>query len=151
MKPRLILVADSSERGLTLLHQVLVHLGYSVVLAASGNEAVAQAARHRPDAILLDLHLDEGEPMTTLRALATHGWAATTPVIALADAATAPIPSARFAAVVQKPIVLDALARVLEGCLPAPRLEPVENRAPVARVNQRSGYNAGSRSAIACG
>ena len=129
MKPRLILAADGSEKGLTLLHQVLVHLGHSVVLAATGHEVVAQAARHRPDAILLDLRLDGGDPMMTMRALATQGWAATTPVIALADAAAAPIPGARFAAVVQKPIVLATLAAALQRCLPDDAAPPVASSA----------------------
>ena len=151
MRPSLILAADGSESGLTLLHQVLVHLGHSVVLAATGGEAVTQAARHRPDAIVLDLQLDGEDPLNTLRALATRGWAATTPVIALADAMAGPIPQGRFASVVRKPIVLPVLAAALQRCL-RPEVVPLESSAPTgARGGQWIVLDEGSPRAAPCG
>ena len=151
MRPSLILAADGSERGLTLLHQVLVHLGHSVVLAATGAEAVAQAARHRPDVIVLALQLDGEDPLNTLRALATRGWAATTPVIALADATVFSIPRAPFAAIVPKPIVLPILAAALQRCL-RPEVVPLESGAAMGmRGVQWIVLDEGGRRAAPCG
>jgi CheY-like chemotaxis protein len=116
MNPRLILAIDACERRLTVLHQVLVHLGHVVVLASTAAEAVSQSARHHPDAILLDLRVDGTDGRHTLRGLATDGWAATTPVIALADDAAAPRSGHPFSAVVRKPILLPDLAAALERC-----------------------------------
>ena len=87
MEPKLILVVDDAEPTLVLLHQVLVHLGHSVVLASNGAEAIRQAQRHRPDLVLLDLEIEGEDPRETLRGFAREGWAATTPVIGLADRA----------------------------------------------------------------
>lgn len=116
MDQRLVLAVDSCEKRLVLLHQVLVHLGFPVVLANGGEEAVAQAARHRPAAIVMGMGTGGGEAMGTLRALATHGWAAITPVIAVVEGRPAAAVAARVAAVVQQPIVLRELSEALNGC-----------------------------------
>lgn len=131
MNPGLILAAGGSEDGLILLHQVLVHLGHSVVLAGSSDELVSQAARHRPDAIVLDLQMEGEDLGDTLRALATKGWAATTPVIALSELAQLSVSATRFATVVPKPIVLPTLAAAIEGCL-TPGAIPTDPRGAAA-------------------
>lgn len=117
MDPKLILVVDDAEPTLILLHQVLLHLGHKVVLASNGNEAVAQAARHRPDLILLDVRIPGEDPRETMRSLAREGWAATTPVVALSpreedDAALGD----GYAGVVRKPVALPALVSTLRSC-----------------------------------
>jgi CheY-like chemotaxis protein len=117
MDPKLILVVDDAEPTLILLHQVLLHLGHKVVLASNGQEAVAQAARHRPDLILLDVRIPGEDPRETMRSLAREGWAATTPVVALSpkgadDAALGD----GYAGIVRKPVALPALVSTLRGC-----------------------------------
>jgi CheY-like chemotaxis protein len=117
MDPKLILVVDDAEPTLILLHQVLLHLGHKVVLASNGREAVAQAARHRPDLILLDVRIPGEDARETLRSLARDGWAATTPVVALApkgqeDAALGD----GYAGIVRKPVALPALVSTLRSC-----------------------------------
>ena len=116
MNQRLILAVDGSEQGLILLHQVVVHLGYPVVLAGDDREVVTQAARHRPAAIVLGLHGDGRQSIGALRGLATEGWAATTPLVVIADGWCAPEVRARARAVMQRPIALPALAAALRGC-----------------------------------
>lgn len=118
MDSKLILVVDDAEPTLILLHQVLLHLGHKVVLASNGHEAVAQAARHRPDLILLDVRIPGEDPKETIRSLAREGWAATTPVVALAprgedDVALGDV----YSGVVRKPVALPALVSTLRSCL----------------------------------
>ena len=127
MEPKLILVVDDAEPTLVLLHQVLVHLGHSVVLASNGAEAIRQAQRHRPDLVLLDLDIEGEDPRETLRGLAREGWAATTPVVGLAEGVRAvEAVQPGFAAFVRKPVVLPALIEALRHCLaPAPAAEPL--------------------------
>lgn len=116
MDQSVVLAIDGCEERLVLLHQVLVHLGIPVVLASDGQEAVAQAARHRPVAIVMGMRHDGGEAMATLRALATDGWAATTPLVAIVESLPVSPVAARAVAVVQRPIVLRELAEALRGC-----------------------------------
>lgn len=124
MEPQLILVVDDAEPTLILLHQVLVHLGHSVVLATGRAEAVALAAQHHPGIILLDVAIPGEDVEETLRALRRDGWAATTPIIAVTengdDGAALP---AQFAGSVRKPIVMRSLVSALEQSL-ASRVAP---------------------------
>ena len=128
MDSKLILVVDDTEATLILLHQVLVHLGHSVVLASSAAEAISQANRHRPDLILLDLEMEGEDPRDTLRGLATDGFAATTPVVGLSNVER---PDAEMqvgiSAILRKPVVLPALMRTLERAL-APAIHGPEIR-----------------------
>lgn len=87
MSDRLILVVDDSEYYLVLLHQVLGHYGYQVALASSGEEALAQAARLRPDLILLDVAMPGMDGYRTLERLRRTEATAQIPVVALTTAA----------------------------------------------------------------
>src|SRR5919199_710880 len=49
-----ILIADDDHTLTALLHQTLADEGYSVLSAADGKEALAQAQAHRPDLVVLD-------------------------------------------------------------------------------------------------
>jgi two-component system cell cycle response regulator len=61
MTPRLarILVVDDTEPNLRLLRALLAGAGYEVVTAGCGAEALAAAARERPDLILLDIMMPD--------------------------------------------------------------------------------------------
>jgi CheY-like chemotaxis protein len=134
MDPKLILVVDDAEPTLILLHQVLLHLGHKVVLASNGSEAVAQAARHRPDLILLDVRIPGEDPRETMRRLAREGWALTTPVVALSpkDGDEVTIGDG-YAGVVRKPVALPALVSTLRSCLEAGRVEePAAGKGAIA-------------------
>lgn len=56
--PVRILVAEDDDNARALLVDVLGSLGHSVVAEVTGGmDAVAQARAHRPDAVLLDVHM----------------------------------------------------------------------------------------------
>jgi CheY-like chemotaxis protein len=52
---RTILVADDDPQILAVISRQLVRLGYRVIEAADGAEALASARTHKPDLILLDV------------------------------------------------------------------------------------------------
>ena len=58
------------ERGVReLVSAVLRHAGYDVVIAPNGTLAVRFAEKHRPEVVLLDLHLPDVDGFTVAREL----------------------------------------------------------------------------------
>jgi len=75
-----VLVVDDED---AILHTMDVNLrarGYRVELATTGTHALALAARHHPDAIVLDLGLPDMDGIEVIRGL--RGWSAV-PIIIL--------------------------------------------------------------------
>ncbi len=73
---RKILVTDDNEANRKVIVMMLTSLGFEVVCAEDGKEAVAAAARERPDLILMDLimpELDGFEATKQLRSLESVG------------------------------------------------------------------------------
>jgi two-component system, OmpR family, response regulator len=66
-EPAQLLVVDDEETILELLSGSLRFAGYDVVTAASGSEAVRAAASSRPDLILLDVMMPDGDGFETAR------------------------------------------------------------------------------------
>jgi len=54
---RRILVVEDQEDNRRILRDLLTSVGYEIVNATNGEEAVTAAARERPDLILMDLQL----------------------------------------------------------------------------------------------
>lgn len=76
-----ILVADDSLTERTNITRVLEAAGYSVIGAASGNEAVALAEAQRPDVIFLDIIMDDGDGYKACRTIKRNEQIRDTPVI----------------------------------------------------------------------
>jgi PAS domain S-box-containing protein len=118
-----VLVAEDDEISLILIRDYLSALGYRVVAARDGGEAVALAREILPDAILMDIQmpvLDGLEAIRQLRALDPPRLAQT-PMIALTALA---MPgdrerclSAGASAYFSKPLNLNELARELRDIL----------------------------------
>ncbi|WP_462188048.1 MULTISPECIES: response regulator [unclassified Frankia] len=79
-----VLVVDDDPRLLRALHITLRARGYQVTVAADGSRALAAAAEHEPDIILLDLGLPDLDGVDVIHAL--RGWTAA-PVIVLSGRA----------------------------------------------------------------
>jgi two-component system KDP operon response regulator KdpE len=75
-----ILVVDDEPQIVRALGINLKALGYRVVTAASGEEALRKAAEHRPDTIILDLGLPGIDGIDVIRGI--RGWS-TVPIIVL--------------------------------------------------------------------
>ena len=83
---RRLLVVDNEEADRRLLVDRLVPLGFELVQAASGEEALALLARTPVDAIFLDLAMPGIDGWTTLRRLRAEGLSAAPAAIVSANA-----------------------------------------------------------------
>ena len=71
-----VLVVDDEATILELLSGSLRLAGFEVVTAASGAEAVRAAASSRPDLILLDVMMPDGDGFEALRRMRSRALAA---------------------------------------------------------------------------
>jgi CheY-like chemotaxis protein len=78
----LLLLANGDEMYRRSLESVLTQGGYRVVTADSGDDALVQARRHRPDGIILDVELARPRNYAMCRALrADPAVALATPIV----------------------------------------------------------------------
>ena len=68
-----VLIADDDQLIRTMLADVLVELGHTVVAAANGVEAVALARREEPDAVILDFLMPKLSGLDALREMRASG------------------------------------------------------------------------------
>ncbi|MEW1952875.1 response regulator [Terrabacter sp. NPDC080008] len=82
-RPPVVLLVEDNPRNLKLARDVLEYAGFSVVVAATGEQGVDQARETLPDVILMDLQLPGIDGFAALELL--HGDEATAhiPVVAL--------------------------------------------------------------------
>ena len=81
MTPRVLVVDDDDAiREITQIALEMV-AGWDVLTAGGGHEALAQAAEHRPDAVLLDLMMPDMDGLTTFRHLQADPATRDVPVI----------------------------------------------------------------------
>ncbi|HZQ35696.1 MAG TPA: response regulator [Dehalococcoidia bacterium] len=113
-----ILVVDDDPANRRLIQMALELEGYAVTTAATGHEALAQAAVQQPVAILLDVELPDLDGWEVLDTLGALGTVAAVPSVLLLSASD----GARIrraaqqhgAAVLTKPFDLDVLLEKVE-------------------------------------
>lgn len=109
----LVLIVDDSERNRKLARDVLAAAGFATLEAAGGAEAIALAAEHSPDIILLDLRLPDLDGTDVVRRLRGHAGTAGIPVVAVSALRSEPdddwFLAAGFDGYLAKPIDVDAL------------------------------------------
>jgi PAS domain S-box-containing protein len=81
------LVVDDSVANRHILAGLLESAGVTVVTAAGGHEAIAQAVRHRPQVILMDLKMNDLDGLEATRRLRRDPATASIPVIAVTASA----------------------------------------------------------------
>ena len=122
MNTHLVLIADAN-RDSRELYRVVFDIGnYRVAEAASVAEALHAANRLRPDLILMDWRLPDGDGFALCEALRRHGPTRHLPVIATTSV---PLRAAelhrarqlRCVPVLTKPVPLDALVRAADEAL----------------------------------
>ena len=108
----LVLIVDDDARNLKLARDVLLAAGFRTLVAGNGTEAVALAAEHLPDVILMDLRLPDMDGTEAARILADGPRTAAIPVVALSAVAfegdTAWLARAGFAGFLEKPIDVES-------------------------------------------
>ena len=80
-----VLVVDDVEANRYAVCRVLQHANYSTVEAGTGVEAVEQAHRYHPDAIVLDMNLPDQTGVATLKQLRAETDTALIPVLFLSS------------------------------------------------------------------
>ncbi len=115
------MVADDQEENRQLLRRMLESLGFDVVLAGNGREAIAAARERRPDLIMMDLRMPGTSGFEAARIIRSTPGLETVPLMA-ASASTADLEHAEadpdtFAACLRKPFqtsdLIDAIERSL--------------------------------------
>jgi CheY-like chemotaxis protein len=95
--------------------------GYAVIEASDGEQALEQVARHRPDAVLLDVMMPKMDGWQVLEALKTDDDLKDIPVVMLTAQGPGPGPDprlvARAADYITKPFSPLALSQVLQDVL----------------------------------
>ena len=81
--PSTILIVDDEPRGRELLGDLLTPQGYQLHFAASGREALAAAAAHPPDLILLDVMMPDLDGFEVCRRLRADERLREVPVVML--------------------------------------------------------------------
>lgn len=117
-----IVVADDQEENRQLLQQILEPVGFEVVPAAGGQQAVDAARQRHPDLIVMDLRMPEMTGFQAAHMVRQSQELATVPIVA-ASASTADLERAEadprtFAVCLRKPFesteLLDTIGRLLE-------------------------------------
>jgi CheY-like chemotaxis protein len=118
-----VLIADDKATSRELIRTVLETLGYEIIEAADGLEAVRFARERRPDLIVLDLHMPGLDGFGVLSELRSDADFARTPIMALTASAMQGdrerALTAGFSSYVSKPIPLIALRAEVQRLLDA--------------------------------
>jgi two-component system OmpR family response regulator len=132
--PARLLVVDDEATILELLSGSLRLAGFEVMTASSGAEAVRAAASGRPDLVLLDVMMPDGDGFEALRRIRSGGGEV--PVIFLTARDEVPDRVAGFAAgaddYVTKPFSLDELLGRIRAVLKRTRSDAPGSRLRVA-------------------
>lgn len=85
----LVLIVDDNDKNRKLAREVLRAAGFETLEAARGDEAIAVAAKRRPDVILLDLRLPDMNGTEVARKLRSGAETGHIPVVALSASPSA--------------------------------------------------------------
>lgn len=115
----LVLIVDDNEKNRKLARDVLRAAGLRTVEAARGDEALALAAEHRPDVILLDLRLPDMHGTHVARGLRAGAATGRIPIVALSASPYAGgsdrLLAADFDGYLRKPIDVRAFPKQVRG------------------------------------
>jgi CheY-like chemotaxis protein len=120
-RDRTVLIVEDDEDARYLMRLELEHLGYLIVEAENGEQAVEVAEREQPDIILMDLSLPRMDGIAaTQKIRATDGFNGV-PVIAVTAHQETDFreeaKAAGFDAYVTKPIDMNWLSELIKGLL----------------------------------
>lgn len=120
----LVLVVEDEPLNRRLVHAVLEPAGYDVVEASTLADARSWLEDGRPDLILLDLRLPDGDGLILAREMKSRPELSVIPIVAATASALAPVPEA-------------AIDAGCDGFLVKP-IRPSELLAEVARQLERT-------------
>ena len=117
-----ILIVEDNEKNLKLVRDILQVKGFATLEAGTAEDGIKLATEHKPDLILMDIHLPGMNGIEALKVLRAEKATAAIPVIAVTASVMQQdrkqITEAGFDAYVGKPInlkeFLDAVRAALE-------------------------------------
>jgi two-component system, cell cycle response regulator DivK len=137
MTRKKILIADDKPSSRELVRIVVEHLGFDVIEAGDGEEAVAKARTEGPSLILADLQMPKLDGFGVLSAVRSDAATARIPVIAVTAYAMSTDREkalrAGFDSYVSKPIGLGALRSEIARLLAPPPRTAEQDSAGTAR------------------
>lgn len=117
-----VLVVDDVHDNLILISLSLQDMGYRVLTADNGEEAVAVAVLARPDIILMDIAMPELDGLGAARRIRSHAEVRGVPIIGITAFTTGGFRKAAFDAgfdgYLTKPLDFDQLNKLIEMLLP---------------------------------
>lgn len=120
-RERTILVVDDMRDNLILLSLQLQQLGYHVITASNGEDALAVARLARPDLILMDIAMPQQDGLAATRSIREVPELQSVPVIALTAFDTGGFRQAAFDAgfngYLTKPIDFERLEKLMKMLL----------------------------------
>jgi CheY-like chemotaxis protein len=113
----LILVVDDDGPILLLMRNLLREFGFEPVAAGSGEQAIAEAQKRRPDLILLDRNMPGMTGDDVVRELRSRDGLSAVPILILSGEPIGPDEIARMGATgaVLKPFDVPALVETIRG------------------------------------
>lgn len=78
-----VLIVEDNERNMRLMRLLLRPLGYTLLEAVDGKEALATLEEHTPDIILVDIQLPDLDGLEITRRLRQNPRFTNTPIVAL--------------------------------------------------------------------
>jgi two-component system cell cycle response regulator DivK len=116
-----VLVVEDNEKNMKLFRDVLQASGYRLLEATTGEQAMALAAEHQPNLVLMDIQLPDIGGVEALGRLRADARTASIPVVALTAQAMhgdrERFLDAGFDAYISKPVdVLEFVKTVKQHC-----------------------------------
>jgi len=120
----LILIVEDNDKNLKLARDVLQYRGFRTIEAMTVADGVALAIEHRPDLILMDIQLRDGDGVSALQQLRAEAATCAIPVVAFTasvmDSDRQRLAAAGFDGYLAKPIDVKAFPdQVQSYCGPA--------------------------------
>jgi len=119
----LILIIEDNEKNMKLVRDVLQVKGYTTLEAVTAEDGIKLAMEHKPDLVLMDIHLPGMNGIEALGVLRADPATASIPVIAVTASVMQQdrklITDAGFEAYVGKPINLKEFLDAVRGMLEA--------------------------------
>jgi len=117
----LVLIVEDNEKNMKLFRDVLQASGYRLLEATTGEQAMALAADHQPNLVLMDIQLPDIDGVEALGRLRADARTASIPVVALTAQAMhgdrERFLDAGFDAYISKPVdVLEFVKTVKQHC-----------------------------------